>query len=402
MRVKVIFAAATILALSAGCAAGTGRAEPARSAAPQPGGSAHSGHGTHGSAPPAAPLRRGERFMNLSMARPFTPTPPRGGTDEYRCFLVDPKLNKRTFLTGSQFLPQNPEIVHHAIFFRVQPSDVAQARKLDADAPGDGWRCFGGTGIEGGGPGDQLGGGAAWIAAWAPGAKETVLGSRTGYELEPGSQIVMQVHYNLLATGGKPAGTDQSGIRLRLMDGTADLDPLRTSLLVAPIELPCAPGESGPLCNRQTAVLDVWHRFGPSAGATVAGLNLLCNAGRDPVAGTTQHCDRKVRQAGTVRAVAGHMHLLGRSIKVELNPGTPRARTLLNVPNYNFDDQGARELAKPVQVKPGDTYRVTCTHDATLRRKLPELRPLKPRYVVWGEGTSDEMCLGVVIWSRPS
>jgi hypothetical protein len=53
-------------------------------------------------------------------------------------------------------------------------------------------------------------------------------------------------------------------------------------------------------------------------------------------------------------------------------------------------------------VRPGDTYRVTCTHDATLRRKLPELRPLKPRYVVWGEGTSDEMCLGVVIWSRPS
>ena len=30
------------------------------------------------------------------------------------------------------------------------------------------------------------------------------------------------------------------------------------------------------------------------------------------------------------------------------------------------------------------------------------LSSLKPRYVVWGEGTSDEMCLGVVVWSaRP-
>ena len=170
----------------------------------------------------------------------------------------------------------------------------------------------------------------------------------------------------------------------------------------APVELPCAPGESGPLCDRTTAVLDVWHRFGEAAGTTVSGLNLLCNAGRAPRAGPTQHCDRKVRQAGVVRAVAGHMHLLGRSIKVELNPGTSHAKTLLDVPQYNFDDQNARPLGTPVKAEPGDTLRVTCTHDASLRRKLPELRPLPPRYVVWGEGTSDEMCLGIVIWSRPA
>jgi hypothetical protein len=93
------------------------------------------------------------------------------------------------------------------------------------------------------------------------------------------------------------------------------------------------------------------------------------------------------------------MHLLGRSIKVELNPGTPGAQTLLDVPNYNFDDQAIRPLAKPVTVKPGDTFRVTCTHDAGLRKLLPQLRNVPPRYVVWGDGTSDEMCLGLVIWS---
>jgi hypothetical protein len=41
--------------------------------------------------------------------------------------------------------------------------------------------------------------------------------------------------------------------------------------------------------------------------------------------------------------------------------------------------------------------RVTCTHDAGLRSKLPQLAPLPPRYVVWGDGTSDEMCLGLLI-----
>jgi hypothetical protein len=170
--------------------------------------------------------------------------------------------------------------------------------------------------------------------------------------------------------------------------------------MVAPVELPCPPGESGKLCDRDLAVFDVMRRFGDDSGFTVAGLHLLCNDGRPVPPGNTQHCDRKIREPMVVRAAAGHMHLLGRSIKVELNPGTPKAQTILDVPAYNFDDQGARKLAKPVVAKPGDVMRVTCTHDATLRSKLPELQSLKPRYVVWGEGTSDEMCLGVVIWTR--
>ena len=43
--------------------------------------------------------------------------------------------------------------------------------------------------------------------------------------------------------------------------------------------------------------------------------------------------------------------------------------------------------------EPGDTVRVTCRHDASLRDG-------EPRYVVWGEGTTDEMCLGVLQVTR--
>jgi hypothetical protein len=217
--------------------------------------------------------------------------------------------------------------------------------------------------------------------------------------MQPGSLLVMQVHYNLLATGGKPGGADQSGIRLRLTDGTTSMKPLETELVAAPVELPCTPAESGPLCDRAAAVADVTHRFGVQAGAIVAGLNQRCNPGAPPAAGVTQRCEQQVPHAATVYAAAGHMHLLGRSIKIELNPDTPGARTLLDVPNYNFDDQAIRPLPAPVAVKPGDTLRVTCTHDAGLRRLLPQLRTVPPRYVVWGDGTSDEMCLGMVIWS---
>ncbi len=389
-------AAATLLAavLVSACSPSPRVEQPAQPQAAQ-GLEGHAGH-TRASAPPPRPLRTGERFVELSLARPFTPAPERG-TDEYRCFLIDPGLARRTFLTGSQFLPDNAAIVHHAIFFRVPAGDVAEARDLDAKTDGDGWTCFGGAGIVSDQPLRQLAGGvgAAWIGAWAPGAGEAVLADDVGYEMAAGSQIVMQVHYNLLGT----KGADQSGVRLRFHDGGSKLKPLQTRLLPAPVELPCAPGESGPLCDRQQAVLDVNTRFGVQAGLTVAGLSLMCNKG-ETRSGPVQSCSFPIREAGLVRAVAGHMHLLGRSIKVELNPGTQKAKTLLDVPVFNFDDQSARALPQPVAVKPGDTLRVTCTHDAGLRKLVPALRTLEPRYVVWGEGTADEMCLGIINWTR--
>ncbi len=91
------------------------------------------------------------------------------------------------------------------------------------------------------------------------------------------------------------------------------------------------------------------------------------------------------------------MHLRGRSITIEVNPGQPDAQVLLNVPVYDFDNQGTQPLPEPVRVDPDDTVRVTCTHDNGLSELIPELQSQEPRYVVWGEGTTDEMCLGILI-----
>src|SRR5262245_23160402 len=116
-RIRSLFGAAATavaLVLVASCTSGSGGSRPAQ-AQPTPSGS-HSGHRTF-QPPPAAPLRAGEKFVNLAMPESYRPAAPNGGTDEYRCFLVDPKLTKPAFLTGSQFLPQNADIVHHAIFF---------------------------------------------------------------------------------------------------------------------------------------------------------------------------------------------------------------------------------------------------------------------------------------------
>jgi hypothetical protein len=344
-----------------------------------------------GQAANTAALRSGERFQTIQAPQPYTPTAPQGGTDEYRCFVIDPHLTTSAYLTGSQFLPQNTKIVHHAIIFRLDPSAAAAAKAKDDADPGEGWTCFGDTGVDG--P-------QAWVASWAPGMNETLLSANLGYQLPPGSLLVMQIHYNLLATGGKPGGSDQSSIRLRLRDASgSQMTGLQTKLLEAPIELPCTSSESGPLCDRTAAVADVAKRFGPQVAQTETQLVKACDGAKGVTAGSTQSCDWPVRQSGTIYALAGHMHLLGKSISVTLNPGTATSSTLLNVPLYNFDNQAIQPLATPVKVNPGDTLRVTCTHDASLRAMLPALHGTAPRYVVWGDGTSDEMCLGLVIWT---
>jgi hypothetical protein len=391
-----------IAALVAACGSSGGAADSAAPTASGPTTASRSPSSPSPSGPttPAsAPLRAGERFLDLTIPKAYEPVAPNGGKDEYRCFLLDPKLTADTFVTGVQVLPGRPAIVHHAIVFRVAPGDVPGAQAADVRDPGTGWTCFGDAGIQGrnGAQAVRSLDSAPWLAAWAPGGGESVFGAGTGVRLAVGSRLVLQVHYNLRA-GATP---DRSGLRLRLASGRLALRPLETMLLVAPVELPCPSGQSGPLCDRENAVLDLMHRFGPEAGTTVAGLQLLCDGTLGAVrAGPTQHCDRRVQQSIVVRAVAGHMHLLGRSIKVELDPGTAKARTLLNRAVWDFDNQRATPLPRPVRVGPGDTLRVTCTHDAGLRRLVPELQSEQPRYVTWGEGTSDEMCLGIVIYTR--
>ncbi|QNN54782.1 hypothetical protein H9L09_02405 [Nocardioides mesophilus] len=356
---------------------------------PEPAGSAAAGGGD-GARAGQQDLRPGERFDRLAMPAAYTPSAPYGtGTDDYRCFLLDPRLDRDAFLTGTDVLPGSPDQVHHVILFRVPPGSVAAAEARDAGEDGPGWTCFGGSGLDDGASLDD----APWIGAWAPGSGESVMADDVGIPLQEGSRVVMQVHYNLLA-GTRP---DVSAVRLRLAPSEAGLARLQTVLLPAPVELPCRPGHgSSPLCDRDKAVRDVTRRFG-QAGRLADYLHLLCGSAAP---GPRQSCDRELSRPATIRAVAGHMHLLGRRITIEVDPGTPRARTVLDIPVWNFDDQGATTI-DPVRLRAGDTVRVTCEHDQGLRDLLPAFEGQPERWVVWGEGTTDEMCLGLLMVTRP-
>ncbi len=333
------------------------------------------------------PLRKGERRMTLEMPTAYTPSAPGStGTDDYRCFLLDPGLDEDVWLTGSNVLPGNPEVVHHVILFRVDEAQVAQAEALDDKTVDPGWTCFGGSGVEGTATDISD---ASWLAAWAPGGDETRIRDGHGVRLEAGARVVMQVHYNLL----RGQSADRSATQLRWMPGGRDLTPLHTYLMPAPVELPCREALSdGPLCDRDAAMVDLRQRFG-GAAATADVLHLLCGEGEGPSETTT--CTRRVQQSMTVLGAAGHMHLLGREISVVANAGTDQERRLLDIRQWDFDDQGSKPV-EALRLEPGETLTVTCRHQQWLRDKLPAFEGQDEKYVLWGEGSTDEMCLGML------
>ncbi len=110
------------------------------------------------------------------------------------------------------------------------------------------------------------------------------------------------------------------------------------------------------------------------------------------------HCDRALRQSGLALGVSGHMHLRGQSLKIELNPGKPEARILLSIPRWDFNWQGEYWFKEPISMKAGETLRLTCVYDNSGPIPGPDQTPLEPRYLTWGEGTTDEMCLAGVIF----
>ena len=141
------FRAATMVLATALVVAACSSGVDDNTAAPAEDGS-HSMHAGGSSAPPQ-PLRAGERFVELRMAEAYTPEPPEGAVDEYRCQVLDPGLTEEAFLTGTQVMPENVAIAHHGIVYAVPPGDAAAVREQDARTPGLGWQCFGGTGVEG-------------------------------------------------------------------------------------------------------------------------------------------------------------------------------------------------------------------------------------------------------------
>jgi hypothetical protein len=302
-------------------------------------------------------------------------------------------VKQNSYVISSQFFPGSRED-HHAILFLVPPALAATAERDNADTNGNGWTCFGEAPL----PNTSLAqiSNTPWLSAWAPGHGLDVLPKGTGIRLPAGSLVIMQVHFNLLV-GDKPV---KNSLVLHTVPATTPLLPLNLDLMPAPPDIPCPAGVTGPLCNRAASLANLGKRFGASAVGFVNTLESICGRNAaNPPEGDSTSCNWPVYRSGYIVRVGAHMHLTGVSFKMVLNPGTPEAKTILNVPDYNFDYQKGYNLKTPVAVKPGDEVQVSCTYNPKLAQELPLLRKVPPHFTTWGDGSSDEMCLGLMFTS---
>jgi len=321
--------------------------------------------------------------LTLQLEESYSPDP--DVLDDYRCFAFELKIDAPQFITGYEFIPDVVEMAHHGIFYLF---DEAAKRAIQSRNHSDGrpgWSCYGETGIASEGEG---------IGGWTPGASPVLFPSGTGFFIKPGQIIVVQMHYNLWTT----RQPDQSRIILQLESGENELAELMDIPLAAPVEIPCPAGAEGPQCDRDTAIQRVAELYGADARHTPDYLLRECGQSLEDYAGNSGenavgYCDYPIQSPLTVFGVSGHMHELGRSFRLELNPKGEAPLLLLDIPRWDFHWQDHYLFVEPLQIARGDVLRMTCVWDNSLSDD--------PRYVVWGEGTSDEMCFGTLLALKP-
>jgi polyisoprenoid-binding protein YceI len=314
--------------------------------------------------------------LALTAAEPYQGSP--AIRDDYRCFVLDPGVDATSWVAGWEFLADQAEIVHHAIGSKVSAAQADGVLARDAADPGPGWSC-----------GDLAMGGGMQFLAWAPGQVPMRYRDGTGLRLEPGDLIVLQVHYHF-AHPDPPA--DLSTLHLELLPAGDEPLEVTQRILLAPAEIPCRAGiEEGPLCDRTAAIADIATRFGVGPSFIPDSLVGRCGASLAELAAVTDgrasaSCDHPIRFEADAISVFGHMHEIGDTFRMTLNPDTPDERVLLDIPVWDFGWQIDYQFVEPVQLRRGDVVRVECSWDRA------HLRVPDPRYITWAEGTVDEMC----------
>ncbi|MDD9943099.1 MAG: monooxygenase [Myxococcales bacterium] len=285
--------------------------------------------------------------VSLEMAEAYTP---QVDPDDYRCFVLDWPYESTKYVTALEVLPGDRKLVHHAIVYYVEPANVPSVLDRDAWDWGPGYQCFGGS------PGP-----ASWLTSYEPGGHADEIPGELGFSVEPGSKMVLQVHYNTL----NGTGSDKSRINFTVEDEVDRVGDVHLIMdwtwFTGAMTIPA--GEP-----------DVVHSY---TGRGV-GLNAL--------------------ETYEIFWVDLHMHALGSSGRIGIERAGGDFVELLNIPAWDFAWQETFILREPVTLFPGDDLYVECHFDNTAGNQVVvDGVQLPPRNVAWGDGTTDEMCLGNVL-----
>lgn len=312
---------------------------------------------------PPPPMALAEPKKILKIPQPYTPAPPAGKLDDYRCFVVDPGVTSNTMITGIEVLPDEPKVVHHVIVFK-PTSEAAQTQALQKSGSDGrpGYTCYGAAGVA-----------ATIVGLWAPGAnagelKDPETGGLLGLSLEAGRKLIVQVHYNT-TNGALP---DQTAIAVKTNDNAK---PVKWLMLTSG-QLNLAPGQAD-VVSTQTldnqTMLTVDHLFESGGGGGGFSIDSIFSF---PFA-------RQLKIYG----VGPHMHQLGRRLKLEMLDLSGKNTCVASVPLFDFNWQMGSLYKKPVTFEATNSMKISCNFDTRGRTEV----------TTFGEGTNDEMCISFLL-----
>ena len=264
---------------------------------------------------------------------------PAQGEDIYRCFVIPTDLPADQYISAIEYHPGNRKIVHHVLGY---VDITGGARFKDEKEAGPGYMCFSGPGVPTHG---DLGG-------WAPGTQPSFLPEGVGRSLPRKADIVVQVHYH---PSGKPE-TDRTTVGLYF-----SRTPIRQTL-------------------HWNAALNI-------------GMKLP--AGK---ADTEIKANWQVPVDVTALGIAPHMHLLGKDMTMTATLPDGRNLDLIKINDWDFDWQNNYWFERPIDLPRGSTLRVVAHFDnSSANPRNPKSPPVD---VGWGEGTTDEMCIGFLAMTK--
>ncbi len=261
------------------------------------------------------------------------------GRDVYQCFVFPTNFEADRFISALEAKPGNNAVVHHVIAWL---DTTGTARRLDAQEPGPGYRSNGGF------PGFVP---AGFLGGWAPGNLPFTAPQGTGVHIPKGADIVLEVHYH---SNGKPQ-TDKTKIGLHFTKGPVQRT-VRAAFLANPMFVIPAGAKDYPVFASMNVPQDI-----------------------------------------TVLGVMPHMHLLGKQITVTAIKPDGQKRRMVHVPRWDFNWQTTYSYKEPLLLEKGSRVRVDARYDNSEDNPNNPSRPPKP--VGWGEQTTDEMCLAIVMYT---
>ncbi|MBS1831404.1 MAG: ascorbate-dependent monooxygenase [Acidobacteria bacterium] len=279
--------------------------------------------------PPPPVFKAGEWQLgepDVVLEMPVAFDVPAGGNDLYQCFVIP--LAVAGYVKAWEFQPGSRDTVHHALFF----TDGSKTARKRASATGT-YSCFGVPGFL---PSGSLGG---WSPGFAPFQSPTGTASR----LQPGHDLVMQIHYH---PSGRPE-QDRSRIGLYL---TKDPPPKRiVDIALVSKAIDIAPGD---------AAYKVTDYFTIPIDVDVVG-------------------------------IIPHAHYICKRMTGWATLPNGKKQTLIRIDDWDFNWQEQYYYRRPIRLPAGTKVEMEFVYDNSAANPRNPSNP--PKRVEWGPDATDEM-----------